>query len=112
MVVTMISMGVMQMTVDKIVDMVAVRNWLVSATRSVDMAAVVPRAGVARRAAVWVDVRYFQCMLFDGPVSVHVVHMAVVQVIDVIAVLDRGVSAIRAVLVIMVFVNVSHRIVP
>jgi hypothetical protein len=56
MVVTMISMGVMQMTVNKIVDVVAVRNWLVPAPWSVDMAAVMPRAGVARRAAVWVNV--------------------------------------------------------
>jgi hypothetical protein len=112
MVVTMISMGVMQMTVDKIVDMVAVRNWLVSATRSVNMAAVVPGAGVARGASVWVNIRDLQCMLLNGTIGIHVVQVAIVQIIDMIAMLHRGVSAIGTVLVIMIFVNVSHRIVP
>jgi hypothetical protein len=51
-------------------------------------------------------------MLFDGAVRIHVVHMAVVQIIDVIAVLYRSMPAIGTVLVIVVFVNVSHRIVP
>jgi uncharacterized protein YutE (UPF0331/DUF86 family) len=60
MVVTMISMGMMQMTVDKIVDMVAVRNWLVSATWSVNMPTVVPCADVARSASARINSRDFQ----------------------------------------------------
>jgi hypothetical protein len=55
MVVTMIAMGVMQMTIDKIVDMVTVRNWLVPATRSMNMTAVVACTGMARSASVGIN---------------------------------------------------------
>jgi hypothetical protein len=51
-------------------------------------------------------------VLFDSAVGIHVVQVAIMQIIDMIVVLHCGVSAIWAVLMIMVFVNVSHRIVP
>jgi len=111
-IVAMIAMRVVQMTVDKIIDMVAMRNWLVTATGAVNVPAVVPRADVARSAPVWIDCRNVQRMLFDSAVGIHVVQMAIVQVIDVVFMLDGRVSAIGAVLVIVVFMDVSHRIVP
>lgn len=49
-------------------------------------------------------------MLLDRTVGIHVMQVAVMQVIDMVFVLHGGMSAIGAVLVIVAFVNVGHRI--
>jgi hypothetical protein len=112
MIVAMTSMGMVQMTVDKIVDMVAVRNGLVSATWSVNVPALVAAASMTGGACVRIDRRDFERMLFDRTVGIHVVQVAIVQVVDVVFVLHCGMPAVGTVLVVVVFVDVSHQIVP
>jgi hypothetical protein len=47
-------------------------------------------------------------MLFDAAVGVHVMQVAVVQIVDMVLVFEAGVPTIGAVLVSVVCVNVSH----
>ena len=112
MIVAVTAMGVVQMTVDKIVDMVAVRNGLVSATWPMNVPALVAAASMAGGAGIRVGRRDCQRMLFNRTISIHVVQVAIVQVIDMVFVLYCGVPAIGAVLMVVVFVDVSHQVVP
>jgi hypothetical protein len=47
-------------------------------------------------------------VLFDGPGIGLMMEMTIVQIVDVAVMLDGGVTAVSAVLVIVVFVNVRH----
>ncbi len=55
--ITMVTVRVMQMTIDKIIDVIAMRNRLVAATRPVHMIFVVPAAPMFRRADRWIGCR-------------------------------------------------------
>ena len=100
----MAAVGVMQVPTDEIVDMVSVRHGLVAAARPVPVALVVSRAGVVGGTGAGVAVVHLEDMLIDV-VAMRVMEMTVVQVVDVIPVLDRGMAAGRAVLVRMVRVD-------
>jgi hypothetical protein len=66
------------MTVDKIVDVIAVRNRLMPTTRSMNMVLVVAAASVLWRASSGVGVGYWQLMLFDAAIGVLVMQVPVV----------------------------------
>jgi hypothetical protein len=95
-VVAVVTVRVVQVAVDQIVDMVAMRHYLVTATRAMLVPGLVSLAAVLRRAAVGVRCRYVDYVLVDV-VSVRMVQVAVVQVVDMIAVAHRRVTAVRAV---------------
>ena len=95
MIVAVIAMVVMQMAADQIIDMIAVRNRLVTAIRAVPMLAVVFVAAVIRRAAIRIAITYADPMLFH-PIAADVMQMPVVQIIGVAVVPHCRVSAIRA----------------
>ena len=104
MVVAVVRVRVMEMAVYEVVDVVAMRNWLMSAVGAVDVSGLVALArmvGSAVRGVLDVDVEH---MLVDV-VAVRVMEMALVQVVDMIAVRDRGVSAAGPVLVGMIGVR-------
>ena len=61
----MISMRVVEVAVDKIVDVVAVRHRFVTATRSVYMAGCVTATVVVRGAPVRIFRAYFEAVLID-----------------------------------------------
>ena len=109
----MAAVGVMQVPTDEIVDMVSVRHGLVAAARPVPVALVVSRAGVVGGTGAGVAVVHLEHMLLDV-VAVRVMEMTVVQVVDVIPVLNRGMAAGWAVMVRMVRVDLvvmrSHEI--
>lgn len=101
MVVAVVAVRVVQMTINEVVGVVAMRYGFVSAAGAVYMSRFVAvavmiwgadvRVGGADGDAVFIDV-----------VAVRVVQVAIVQVIDVAFVFDGGVTAIRAVLVFVV----------
>lgn len=98
MVVTVIAMRVMQMAVDEIIDVIAVRHRFVAAPGSVNVAWLVA-------CAVGSTLIRILCAHLE-PVFVHVISMGmvqvtIVQIVDVIAVLNRSVSAVRTVLMVM-----------
>jgi hypothetical protein len=100
-VVAVIAVRMMQVPVDEIVDVVAVRHRLVPAAGAVLVARLMPLAPVLGRAAVGVLGRDLDDVLVDV-VAVRMVQVSVVQVVDVIAVADGGVPAAWAMLVGMI----------
>ena len=92
MVITMIAVLVMQTAVDQIIDMVAVRNGLMTATFPMNMA----RTGIKRNAGIRVGFIYRQGV-FVVMAVVLVVQMAVVQVVDMAIMFDGGMTAAAAV---------------
>ena len=108
MIVAMIAVRMVKMPVDKIVDVVAVRNRFVSASRTMHMAGVMSLAYVAWRTAGGVGVTDLQSVLFDLTVGADVMQVAVVEIVHVVAVLYARVFAVRSVLVVVVGVQISH----
>lgn len=97
-------MGVMEMPVDQVVDMVSVRYGFMPAAWAVLVRAVVSRARMLRSATGGIGGTHLQHMLVDM-ISVGLMQMSVVQVIDVASVLNGRVSAPGAMHVGMAFVN-------
>ena len=97
MVVAMIAVRMMQPSVHEVIDVVAVRDGFVTAPRAVRM----PRTSHVRRALRRVCLADRQHMLIDV-VDMHVVQVAVVQIVDVSIVADRGMPAIRFMLVMVI----------
>ena len=106
MVVAVIAVGVVQVTVHQVADVVPMGNSRVPAVGSVNMVGVVAST-VVLPASIRVLVRDFNYMLvvvvFMGTVEV-----SVVKVAHVIAMLNRDMAAVRTVGVVMVFVNLMR----
>jgi len=99
-VVAVVAVRMMQMTVHQIVDMVTVRHRFVAAAGPMHMTGAMAGTVMLRRAAVRVGGADGDHVLVDM-VAMHVVQMAVVQEIDVAFVPHRGMTALRAVLVVV-----------
>jgi hypothetical protein len=100
----MIAVGVVEMAADQVVDVTVVRNRLVPAALAVDVLGLVGFAVVVGSASLRVLGVDREDVLVDV-VSVGVMEVAVVQVIDVVAVLHRRVSAAGRVPVLVMFVD-------
>lgn len=109
MVVTVVAVGVMQVTVHQIVDVVAVGDCLVAAAWTVNVTWLVPSAAVLGRAYGGIG-----CADSDGVlvhmVAMGVVQVAIVQIINVAVVLHSRVAAARTVLMIVIGVVVGGAI--
>ena len=103
-VVAMVSMGMVQMPVDEVVEMIPVRNGFVTATGAVHMACVVRPTSVVSGAASRVGFIHVDPMLIDV-VLVGVMEVAVVKVVHVITMLHGGVATIGPVLMAMLGVR-------
>lgn len=95
MIVAMIPVRVMQATLDEIIDVIAMRHGGVAALWTVDMRGFVALVAVFRRAAVRVAVAHLDHMLIDliDAVAAWMMQVAVVKIINMVAVLDGEVSA-------------------
>lgn len=94
MVIAVAFVRVMQVAVNDVIDVIAVRHGFMAAAVTVQMARFVARA-LVRRAAFGILGAHFEAMLVVMAL-VRMVQMAVVQVIDVAVVLNRGVTTTRA----------------
>ncbi len=108
MVVAVVAVRMVQASIDEVVGVVAVRDWVMSTARPVNMTAVVTRGGVGVICGV-IGVNG-ENMLIDVAL-VRVVQMAVVEVVDVPVVLNGGVPAVWSVDVGVIGVDVmlGHR---
>ncbi|MDQ0015392.1 putative membrane protein [Variovorax boronicumulans] len=88
----------MKVTVNQIVDVIAMGNGFVAAVGSVSMARLMPGAAMVWRALVGILGGYFE-RVFIHVAFMQVVQMAVVQVVDVVTMGNGGVAARRPVLV-------------
>jgi len=107
-VITVIAMRMVQVAVHQIIDVATMRNRFVTTIRTVNMPRIMTAALMVWRAGIRVGDGDVERVLFDLPISADVVHVAVVQVVNVIAVLNAGVFAIRAVLVVVIGVEIRH----
>jgi hypothetical protein len=104
----MIAVRVVEPAIDQVIDVVAVGHRFVAAVRAVHVARFVAVRGV--RAAGRILLTDLEVMLFDRAVRVLMVEVVVVEVIDVIAMADRGVAAAGSVLVVVIGVAVGFLI--
>ena len=103
MIVAMVAMVMMQPAVDKIVNVIAMRNRLMPAAGAMDMTRFMTFVAMRPRALGRVLGVHFNNMLLDfGPCLV--VQMSIMQIVDMVAVLHGKVTAFRAVLVRMLSV--------
>lgn len=101
MVVAMVSVRVVQVTIDQIVNVVAMRNRLVSAAGTMDMVGLMARAAVNGRAAIGILLAHLDDMLVDV-IAMRMMQMAVVQVVNMIPMPNGDVAAVGAVLMVMI----------
>ncbi|MEX3690629.1 hypothetical protein AB3X91_16100 [Paraburkholderia sp. BR14263] len=101
MVIAVVAVRVVEMAVDQIIDVIAMRYRFVSAARAVD---------VARFMATAVGCAFVRILcadldpVFVDVIAVRMMQMAVMQIVYVVAMPDGGVSAARAMLMLMVSV--------
>ena len=108
-VVAVVPVGVMEVTVDEVVDVVAVGHGLVAAAGAVDVAVLVTGAAVCGGAGGRVAFAHLDHVLVHV-VAMGVVEVAVVEVVHVVTVLDGDVAAVGAVDVVVVLVLVAVHI--
>jgi hypothetical protein len=96
-VVAVVPVRVVQVAVDEIVDVIAMRHGLMPATGAVLMPRFVSLATMLGRAAIRVLRRHLDGVLIDV-VAVHMVQVPIVQIVDMIAMTYRRVAAVGAVL--------------
>lgn len=103
-VIAMITVRVVQLSFDQIIDVVPMGNCLVTTARAVPMRSIMSATAVIWRAAVGISRGHFDRMFFNMTVM-HVMEVALVQIIDVTRMSNRGMTAARAVGVRMICVN-------
>jgi len=96
-IIAMIPVWMVKVTVNQVVDVIAMRHGFVAAIGTVNMPCLMTRAAMVRRALVGVRGRDFEGVLVNVAV-VHVVQVIVMQIVDMVAVRDGGVAARRAML--------------
>lgn len=101
-----------EMSVDEIVDVIAMGNGRMPAVRTMDMTRRMPAARMAGGAARRVDRGHADAVLLDRPVGILVVQVTIVQIVDMPFVFDRGMAASRTVFVIVIGVHVRHDSLP
>ena len=104
MVVAVGPVGMMEVSVDEVVDVVAVRDRFVATAGAVDVSGIVRSAGVLRGAISRVGCRQSNAVLVDVAVM-EMVQVTIVQVVDVVVVAHGGMAAARFVLMGMLGMN-------
>jgi hypothetical protein len=107
MIVAMVAVRMMEMSVDQVVHVIAMRHRFVPASGLMHVGSVVTTATMLGCAPVRIGRREFDHMLVDV-VAMDVVQVPIMQVVDVTVVTDGGVPTIGAMNMRMVVVLRSH----
>jgi hypothetical protein len=108
-VVAVVAVRVMKMAVDQVINVIPMRYCFVSTAWTVDVTRVVPTA-------IWRTLVRVFCadldLVFVDMITMRMVQMSIMQIVDVVTVLDRGMSTARAMLMVVVsmvrFVACAH----
>jgi hypothetical protein len=92
MIIAMAAVRMVQMTGDKIVDMVAMRDGFMAAATAMNVSSIMSGAAMVGRATIWILVAYFNPM-FVYMIGVRMVKMAIVETIHMAAMPDGNVAA-------------------
>ncbi len=106
MVVAVVSVGMVEVAVDQVVDMVPVRNGWMTAVRSVHMTFLMPAAVMGGGATIGVGGIDLQDVFIDVA-GMRMMQVAVVQVVHMSFVLHGQVATARSVLMIVVRVDLA-----
>ena len=102
----MIAVGMVQMTINQVVHVIAVRHGFMTTARAVDMARVVRAARMALGALIGIRRRDFNYVVVVM-IAMRMQQMTVAQVIGMPVVLDRGVATVGTVVVFMIVVSIA-----
>jgi len=112
MVVAVVTVRMVKASVDEIADMVAMGYGLMPAAGPMNVPRLMPVAHEIRRAGVRIAIAHFNFVLVDM-VAENVVKVTIVDVVNVIAMPDRSMTAARAVLMRVILVlrvrAIAHR---
>ncbi|MDQ0032912.1 indole-3-glycerol phosphate synthase [Variovorax boronicumulans] len=97
MIIAMVPVWMMKVAVNQVVDVIAMRHGFMAAVGTVNMSRLMTRAAMVRRALIGIRGRDLKGVLVNVAI-VHVVQMAVMQIVDMVAVRDGGVAARRSML--------------
>ncbi|TWU11256.1 hypothetical protein CA54_00610 [Symmachiella macrocystis] len=102
MIVTMVAMRVMQVAINEIIHMVAMRNRFVSAAGAMNVTALMSAALVVWCAVRGIGITYFQDVFNDFAILLLVMQVAIMQVVCVAVMFYSGMPASGTVLMIVV----------
>lgn len=105
--IAMPAVWLMQVSGDQVVGVIAVGDHFMTTAGPMAVLGIVRTAGVLRRALAWVGA-VDRDAAFDDTRSLRLVQMSVVEIIHVVLMPNGGVTAIRAVRMRMLVVNLSH----
>ncbi len=104
----MIAMGVVEMPIDQVVDVITVGHRFVAATWTMYMLRSVAAAVMSRRAVVRVRVTDGNYMFMNRPICVDMVQVSVVQIVDMIAVLYARMFTVGPMFMVVFVLVASH----
>ena len=104
-IVAVVAVRMMQMAVDQVIHVIAVRNGRMTTAGTMHVCRVVATARMSGSAGVGIGFCHVERVLFNGATRILVVQMTVVQVVHVSIVLHGNVSAARSMLMRVVGVN-------
>lgn len=114
-VVAMIAMRMVEMPIDKVVHVIAVRHDLMSASRPMHVSRLMTPAAMRRRALIGVVRVYLDRVLIDM-IAVGMMEMAIMQIVGVVAVTNGGMAAAGTMPVIVIGmmwkIAVTHEAIP
>lgn len=111
-IIAVIAMRVMQVAINQVIDVVAVRHRGVSAVGSVHVLGVMAFAPMIRRTRIGVGRIDLERVLLDDPVIPLVVQVAIMQIAHVVVVTNGRVPAVRAVFVRVICVRIHRMLLP
>lgn len=112
MIVAMTIVGMVQMPIDQVIHVVAMRNRRMATTWAMHMVCAVARAGMPTGASGGILARYLQDMLFHLPIGRGVVQVSIVEIVNMAVVLDGRMTAIFAVGMVVFVVMMGHSVNP
>lgn len=105
MIVAVVSVGMMEVTIDEVVDVIAMGNGFMAAARTVDVTVFVTGLVIVVLATVGVGLGNGNDVFFDDSVGFLVMQVTIVKVVDVITMPDCGVAAVGSMLVVVIWVG-------
>lgn len=100
-VIAVIAVRMVQMAGDEIIDMIAMWNSLVTAAGSMNVGGIMSATSMVGRASIRVLAAHFDCM-FVHVIAMRMMKMAIMEVIQMVAVSDGNVAAVGSMGVIVV----------
>lgn len=109
MVIAMSIVGIVQMAINEVARVVTMGNCFMATVRSMDMVGIMASTVMALSTGVWVHISHLDDMLIHV-IPMGMVKMPIVEVVDVIAMFDSGVTTVWTMGVIVILMNcANHR---